>query len=671
MYQRGRPGPAVAGMWIAVSAPMPRSLAALATVSLVVVGALLALVLVDWNVLKGSIERRVTARTGHELSIGDLRIAPGRRLWITAEDVRVAAPAGARAPELFTARRVTAALSWPALAIGKFDLQELALTEPRLALERAGNAEPASDGLLGGRLRIRRLRIDEGMVDFADASERTAVTLRIATAGTGADDDFKVAAEGTFRGAPFKATASGPTVLTVMDRDNPYPFVADVRAGATTAHLKGTFAGLPETTTLDLALEVSGDDLAHLGALLGIKFASTPPYRLAGRLRRAGPEWQLDDLAGRVGESDVAGSVAFSTEKRRRLRMNIVSERLDFDDLGPLIGAPPRTVGEAASTEQRREAARLKASKQALPDKPLATGRWRNLDVEATLVGKRVLHPPALPVESLEANVRIADGVLVLDPLKLRLAGGTAVATIRLDARTAPMRGTADVEFRALKLGQLFPTVQAMKTARGVGHGRAQLSGTGDSVKALLGSAEGRLSLAIDRGAISNLVLEEIGLDAGETLLIFATKGDRDIPLYCAVADLSLEKGIATTNVLVLDTADTLVIGAGVVDLRNEALDLTLYPRPKDKSVLVARSPLHVRGPLRNPRVLPDATALAARSLSAAALALVNPLLALLPFIETGPGKDSDCGRMISAARDWSRPPAEARAPTGSDAQSR
>jgi uncharacterized protein involved in outer membrane biogenesis len=203
-----------------------------------------------------------------------------------------------------------------------------------------------------------------------------------------------------------------------------------------------------------------------------------------------------------------------------------------------------------------------------------------------------------------------------------------------------------------------------MKKSRGVAHGRAKLAATGDSVKALAGSADGRVSLAVDRGTISNLVLELLGLDAGEALLIFAAKGDREIPLHCAVADFGIENGVAATNVLVLDTADTIVIGSGVVDLRREALDLTLYPRPKDRSMLAARAPLHVRGQLRDPRVQPDAASLATRGLGAAALALVNPLLALLPFIETGPGKDSDCARLVAAARDWSRS-AAARTPTG------
>ena len=144
-----------------------------------------------------------------------------------------------------------------------------------------------------------------------------------------------------------------------------------------------------------------------------------------------------------------------------------------------------------------------------------------------------------------------------------------------LDGRAAPLRGTADVEFRSLKLAELFPTVEAMKKARGFAHGRARLAGTGDSVAALLGSADGRVSLAVDRGTISNLVLELLGLDVAEAVLLFAT-GDKEVPIHCAVADLGVARGIGTTDVFVLDTADTLVVGAGVVDFRREQLDLTL-----------------------------------------------------------------------------------------------
>jgi len=276
------------------------------------------------------------------------------------------------------------------------------------------------------------------------------------------------------------------------------------------------------------------------------------------------------------------------------------------------------------------------------------------MDVDLSLIGRRVMHPPALPIQALEATLQIRDGVLRIAPLRLRVAGGEILATIELDGRNPPLRGVAEMDFRRLALRELFPTVQAMHGARGVAHGRARLVGTGSSVAELLGSASGRITLAVDHGTISQRVLELIGLDVAESALLLVT-GDREIALHCAVADLGVRGGIATSNVLVVDTEDTLVVGAGVLDLAGERLDLTVYPQPKDMSPLAARTALHVRGPLRDPSIVPDAKGLATRGVTAALLALVNPLLALVPFIETGPGKESDCAGLLARAKDWSQ----------------
>ena len=614
----------------------------------------------DWNAARGLIERRFAERTGRELVIGgNLDVQLGWRPRVVAHDVRVANPDWARRPDFVTARRVTLTLSVPALLRGAIGLHEIELAEPRLALEQRDGLRTWAFGRqgTGPPPEIRRLRIDDGVIEYLDVATDTAITAEISSRGEAAHDDLRVSARGKHRGELFRLQGTGPSLLRLADRSVPYRLEATVHAGKTRAHLDGTVTGLPSPSALDVQLALSGDDMSHLRRLLGIGAPPTPPYALRGRLRHEGGKWSLDGVQGTIGDSDIAGELAYTATPRPHLVLTIVSERLDFDDLGPLIGAPPKTTaGETASSEQRREAQRMKQRNQALPDKPFDFRRWQRMDVDVSLVGKRVLHPPALPIQTLEATLRIRDGVLRLVPLRLRAAGGEIVSTIELDGRSSPLRGAAELDFRGLALRELFPTLQALREARGNVHGRARLSGTGNSVAALLGNANGRISLAVDRGAISQRVLELVGLDIAESVLLLAT-GDREVPLRCAVADLGVRGGIATSDVLVLDTDDTLVVGSGVVDLARERLDLTVYPRPKDASPLAARAPLHVRGPLRNPQVLPDAKSLTARGLTAALLALVNPLLALAPFIESGPGKDSDCAGLLARARDWSQEP--------------
>ena len=114
------------------------------------------------------------------------------------------------------------------------------------------------------------------------------------------------------------------------------------------------------------------------------------------------------------------------------------------------------------------------------------------------------------------------------------------------------------------------------------------------------------------------------------------------------MADFSVKQGVATPEVFVVDTTDTVVKVEGTVNFDEERLELVTYPEPKDMSLFSLRSPVQIKGAFKDPQVRPKAGPIVARGAAAAALAVANPLLALLPFIETGPGKDSDCAALVA-----------------------
>ncbi len=378
----------------------------------------------------------------------------------------------------------------------------------------------------------------------------------------------------------------------------------------------------------------------------------SPPYKVAGHLRHAGNEWHFNDFDGRVGDSDVQGSLVYRTGgKRPLLKANVKSKLLDLDDLGPVIGAPPGTgPGETASAAQRRKAAEQAATSQVLPDERFATARWAEMDADVTLEAKRVLRPKQLPIDSLSTHVVLEDSRLRLQPLSFGVAGGRVAGDITLDARTKPVRANAEIDVQGLELARLFPESQAMKESLGTLYGRAKLNGRGESVADLLGTSTGQIDLAVNGGQVSLLLVELLGLDLAEALTLLGTRS-RQVRLRCAVADLAVNDGVATPKAFVVDTTDTVATVTGPIDLRRERLDLVVHPEPKDHSIFVLRSPIHLQGAFKDPAVRPEVGPIAARVAGAALLAAVHPLLALLPFIETGPGKDSDCAKLLAQVR--------------------
>jgi AsmA protein len=153
----------------------------------------------------------------------------------------------------------------------------------------------------------------------------------------------------------------------------------------------------------------------------------------------------------------------------------------------------------------------------------------------------------------------------------------------------------------------------------------------------------------MDEGKISRFLMELIALDLWDAARL-KLKGDEEIDIRCAIADFGVKDGIAQANALVFDTTVVNVSGGGTINLKTEEMDTTLRPQPKDSGVGSLRTPLHVRGTFGEPQVGPDVGKMAARGVGAIALGILNPLLAVLPLIEEGKGKDSNCGQLIAEA---------------------
>jgi uncharacterized protein involved in outer membrane biogenesis len=272
------------------------------------------------------------------------------------------------------------------------------------------------------------------------------------------------------------------------------------------------------------------------------------------------------------------------------------------------------------------------------------------MDADVRFEGKRIVDAAKVPIESLSAHWILNKGVLRFDPLRFRIAQGQVNANIVLDGNQKPPAGKANVSINGLNLRHLVPTSPRMEDPLGTLHGRIDISGRGTSIADLLGTADGRLAFLVNGGSISGLLVELGGLDVAEALRILATK-DVQVKLRCAVVDLSLKAGVATPQALVIDTTDTIVRGEGTVDFKRENLDLTMYPEPKDMSFFALRSPITIQDSFKDPTVRPKLGPISLRGAAAIALGAINPLLAFLPFIETGPGKDSDCGQLMQQVK--------------------
>lgn len=624
------------------------------TVSVAVALALVVLALLwDWNWFKGPVERAVEARTGRSFEIGgDLDVDLGRTTTIRADRLQLGNADWSRQARMASADRLELQIRPFALLRGDIIIPEIRLSKPDVRLETGpeggGNWDFGLDDSGDGQPpRLQRIWIDDGHLQFVDAANKTDIEVDIASRKArkaGGPPPVALEGGGKWAGNPFTLEGTAESPLELQQTDKPYRIDLRAAAGATKAHARGTLVNPFRFRSFDLRMALSGKNLEDLYPLLGISLPPTPPYALDGRFIRAGNTWRYEGFTGKVGDSDLAGTASVETGGDRPfLRAELVSRRLDFDDLAGFIGGAPQAGGdESSNPELEALAAKREANPKLLPDTPYKLEKLRAMDADVRLKAQRI-NAPSLPLDDMDAHLFLDNGVLRLDPLNFGVAGGDIRSTIRMDAREKAIRTRADITARGLNLGELFPDAKLTDDAVGAIGGKVVITGTGNSIAAMLGSADGDIALGMGHGQISNLLMELAGIDIYESLKFLIGK-DHKVPIRCAFGDFGVKDGLMTSRALAFDTTDTIIVGEGTVNLRDETLDLLLKPRPKDRSILTLRSPLVVDGTFKDPSFRPDLKRLGLRGAIAVALGSIAPPAALLATIDLGGGEDSGCG---------------------------
>lgn len=597
------------------------------------------------------VEKQVGQRIHREVQVDGIRVVfdwpPGLRF----ERLRIGNPEWAKQPDLIEASGLLVRVAVPPLFQKRVVMPFVQADAATAALEQS---EARATWQFGeqqkdpSRIELSRVFLGDGRIFYRHQEDDTELDVK-AKGSLGEGGELKLDGSGKFRGEPAKGTATLPALDASLGDQ---AVNASLKAQVGRTALSGDGVATPDLKTIDVNFRVAGSKLSELRKLFGIVLPETPPYNLAGRLRHTGNDWVFDPFQGKVGDSDLRGAVTYvSGGQKPFFRANLQSKLLDFDDLGPLVGAPPKTgAGETAAPEQQAKAAQVKASTHVLPRDKFSTERWNDMDADVHLVATQVQRPNQLPIDSLSTHLVLKDGVMSLEPLDFGLAGGHVKSRVVIDSRAAPPKGDIRADVQDVKLGQLFPALKSMEEAFGTVYGRADLKGRGASVGDLLATSNGTIALSANGGRVSDFLVQLLEIDIAHAAMLLGTR-KQQVDLRCAVGTFNVKDGVVTPESFIVDTTETHVKVEGKLDLARERFDLLARGRGKSPSIFVLRSPVVLEGPLKKPSVHPKAGPIVAQAGAAAVLSVVAPPLAIAPFVSAGSGKDADCDKLLADAR--------------------
>lgn len=640
----------------------------------IAVGALVCLVIVlgvglyffNWNWTRSYLNAEGTKASGRQFAVnGDMGVHFFTDHPWTPEihlaQIQIGNPSWAKKPYMVQIGLLDFKIDIWKLLGGRIVMPELTLDQPVIDLEKPDADRKnwsLSSATSGGAVVnttvpknrtevpvIGQLVVKNGTLSYSDTPSKLDVTTHVNTViGSGGDNSQKtlqVKGNGTVQNEPFTVNMTGGSLLTLRDPTTRYPITFHLTAGPTVFDAKGTMTDPVNMAGIDMRLDVKGNSMATIFPFTAIPLPPTPNFEISGHLTKEGDIWTFANFKGGVGRSDLEGQLRYdSTNARPNIQANLTSHMLDRHDLAGFVGA-----GAAENPKKGGEAPK---SSGVIPDVPINLERMRAADLDVTLHAEHI-NDPSLPLENMETRFILKGGDLEVDPLKFGVADGTIAGWVDLDGRQDVPKVSTDLTLSRLSLKSFFAGTRFESLSAGRFGGHVKLIGDGKSLAQVLGTSNGHITISMSGGQISALMINAADLDVAKAVVnVLGT--DKPTPLRCVVGDFDVQRGLLTSKIFDIDTGLSNIYGTANIDFAGEGLDIEVEGHPKKPSLLAATTPITITGPMKSPNIGLKSVPLGARGAVAAALGVLLPPLAILPFVEAGVGKDSDCDELIRQA---------------------
>ena len=611
--------------------------------------------------LKHPFERIASSMTHRAVTVGgdfQLYFAP-LKIKFYAEGIRVANPAWATRPMLFTADRLDTRIAPLSLIFGKRRAYWLELANGAIDLEwnaaHDANTWTFSDKKGGKPFelpRIDRATVTGTTVRYLDPRMQVLADLGIDTiTSTDARIGKAVGVRGTgrIRTTPFRVTARLLSPDATANRGQ-NQLVARAWAAHNVIYIQGTLPSIAEIENVPLETRARGRNLAELLWIIGVALPQTRDYSLRSQMVKTGDEYRFTHLRGTFGDTDVAGKLTVTNAARIRLDSVIATRSLDIIDAAPFIGYNPDIV--AAKGAVAAAAATGAAPQRLLPDAALPIQTMQRFDAALKWTIGNV-RSKNLPISNVDLTLALDRGKLSLSPLTFSMARGNVASDVVFDTRARPSAVSYDIRLAPTPMGKLlagYGVAEAGTT--GLIRGRIKLNGRGDTIHDSLATSAGRIAFVMPKGSFwtRNVQLSELDLGTFAQKM-FQGRLKEPVTINCGLIGFTVRGGVAAADPILIDTSKNVIAGRGGFSFGTEAVDLAFRADGKKFSLFSGQSPVGINGYFAAPALQVVSPQLLTRAGAGLGLALLaTPVAGILAFVDVGDAKAAACGPILAGA---------------------
>lgn len=309
-------------------------------------------------------------------------------------------------------------------------------------------------------------------------------------------------------------------------------------------------------------------------------------FELVTRLSGSPTSLTLQELKLKLDDSSFSGQIGIADFAKQALRVQLKGDSLDLDRYLPKPTKDSQDAGAARQAEVKESVASAgQSGSTPLPKAPtqqawsaatvLPIERLRSLDLQLALsLDQLIYQKQAFSAVNLKAKSKA--GLLTLEEMRGKLGSGNFDAKATVDVRPTIPLLSLQKHLNRISVEPFLKSEQQPSPVKGLLDLQANLSASGNSLKAWIDGLNGTASFALNDGILVGADLEQQlcrGIAALNRKALSSEPRNKDTPFDTLQGNLTFLNGVAHNPDLKIRVPGLAVSGNGDLDLRVLGLD--------------------------------------------------------------------------------------------------
>ena len=441
--------------------------------------------------------------------------------------------------------------------------------------------------LVSDSLVLNNLDIHNIIVNYQkDGMENPVVFTLESWTGNGLPGQpFAMEMKGSVDTHPFSATVKVSSLEEFIEKARTWLDI-NVNIAETSLTMSGMVDVTPGNKALSVNVGLKGDQLESLIPLIGIKLPQLSDYEAKSAFKLTENHVEMTDFLVRVRSSSLTGHMTLDTNGPLPVaNIQFTSPTIDIHDfLPPDFGK----ADNATTAEPEDKPSTTQSTKEVhnflSPEVLKSFEATLDIKVEDVRSGKDKLGSGHL-------RARVKESVFTLDPLTINIPGGSFFFALSAQRGKASVQCvTEDFDF-----GIINRMYQPNTDMGGTISLDMNLDSKSETLKTLLANANGYIDLIahpvnMHAGIVDLWVVNLV------SSILSKSDGGKGSTVNCAVARMTMNNGMLTPDIFVIDTTTMRICGRGSMDFKQELIDLDVRPSAKKAEYFSLETPLAVQG---------------------------------------------------------------------------